>query len=99
MTNKAKCKKCGHWCCKIGIHTLAPQAHEYEREYYRARSIHWNMDDYGNMICYLNQPCPHVSAKGCKIYGDHPDVCKRFPAAWNEYMEDYCELMRDKYND
>ena len=82
------------------IHTVEPEKPEGAREFYRVRSEYYKMTKGGRMICYLKQPCPYLCEdEGCTIYKDRPEVCREFPAVWNEWMEDYCELMRDKYND
>jgi Fe-S-cluster containining protein len=80
------------------IHTVRPNQPEEAREFYRARTNYWKMAKDGRMLCYLEQPCVHLGKNGCKIYDERPKTCRDFPAVWNEWMEDYCELMRDKYD-
>jgi Fe-S-cluster containining protein len=93
-----ECKECKGWCCRELIHKVeAHKVTDLVKEFYAARALRWHMDDEDNMICYLDQPCPHLIKKSgrCRIYKDRPEVCKRYPEEeWSEYMEDYCPVMK-----
>jgi Fe-S-cluster containining protein len=93
------CKKCKQWCCRTEPHRLMPNTPKDVLEYYEQRAKLVVKEKDGSWTAYLAQPCQHVSNKGCKIYEDRPDVCKKFPAQWNQYQEPYCELMRLRWPD
>jgi len=35
-------------------------------------------------------PCPHLTAGGCDIYADRPDVCRRYDGRLDPVLKDVC---------
>ena len=81
-----QCRKC---CEKIGVYT-DPRIYEMSEDdvihFYEARGAAVTRSD-DELFIVFNIPCPHLSLKGCAIYKDRPNICRKY-SGLHEFGDD-----------
>jgi Fe-S-cluster containining protein len=93
-----ECQKC---CEKVGVYT-DPYIYEMGEQdvidFYQARGATVTKSD-GELFIVFDLPCPHLTANGCNIYLERPEICRKY-SGLHEFGEGclWSTIPKDKAN-
>lgn len=88
------CRDCGGYCCNHFFYRIGKDDASVEFHKFKGRK----MMKYGPIIAIeFPDPCPHYVGgdKPCDCYATRPEVCVRFPLAYEPLWNVRCKLQRE----
>lgn len=64
-------------CCKVLIFHTRNRPGALNMEFFHARGCRV-LTEADFLTVELDHPCPHLTAKGCDIYENRPETCRRY---------------------